>query len=215
MKNIPTQLIVGLGILLVGGAVVGGEYLLVKGYPAHKEAVKKRTLAPVSYKNADLGIELQVAAGIDEKVAPFAGGVRISASRFWSIGPSLTITSQPNPDQSSEFTPQDLARWETEGALQELPRYHFEHTRIHDRDAVLIWQYKNRSMLLTARVIAPAHLVEANCTPGSADEDLYMQACDETVRTIKIAGAPSPPPASDIAVAPPPAPSRHVRRRAK
>jgi hypothetical protein len=215
MKNIPTQLIVGLGILLVGGAIVGGEYLLVKGYPAHKEAVKKRTLAPVSYKNDDLGIDLQVAAGIDEKVRPFAGGVRISGSRFWSVGPSLTITSQPNPDQTSEFTPQDLAKWETEGTLQELPRYHFEHARIHDRDAVLIWQYKNREMLLTARIIAPAHLVEANCTPGNADEDLYMLACDESVRTIEIAGPASPPPPSDIEVAPNPTPPKRERRRAK
>jgi len=216
IKNIPTQLVVGLGILLVGGGIVGGEYLLVKGYPAHKEAVKKKTLAPVFYRNDDLGVELQVAAGIDEKVEPFPGGVRISSSRFWSIGPSLIITSQPNPDQSTEFTPQDLAKWETEGALQELPRYHFEHARINDRDAVLIWQYKNRSMLLTTRIIAPAHLVEANCTPGSADEDLYMLACDESVRTIKIAGPASPPPPTGIEeVAPAPAPSKHEHRRAK
>jgi len=75
-----------------------------------------------------------------------------------------------------------------------LPRYQYEQTRINDRDAVLIWQYKNRAMLLTARIISPAHIVEANCTPGDADEDLYMQACDESIRTIKVAGPPSPPP---------------------
>jgi len=213
-KNIPTQLIVGLGILLVGGGIVGGEYLLVKGYPAHKEAVKKETLAPKSYKNEDLGIEMQVAAGIDEKAEPFPGGVRISSSRFWSVGPSLTITSQPNPDQSAEFSPLDLAKWQTDGALHELPRYNFEHSRINDRDAVLIWQYKNRAMLLTARIISPARIVEANCTPGSADEDLYMQACDDSVRTIKIAGPPSPPPPTpDVEeVAPSPPPAKHARR---
>jgi hypothetical protein len=193
-KHLPTQLIVGLAILLIGGGIVGGEYLLVRWYPTHKAAVIKETLALTPYKNDGLGFEMQVAAGIDEKVEPFAGGVRIFSPRFWSIGPSLTLTSQPNPDQSSEFTPQDLAIWETDGTLHELPRYHFEHTRINDRDAVLIWQYKNREMLLTARVISPDHIVEVSCTPGRAEEDLYMQACEDSVKTIKVAGPPSPPP---------------------
>ena len=193
-KHLPTQLIVGLAILLLGGGIVGGEYLLVRWYPTHKAAVIKETLALTPYKNDGLGFEMQVAAGIDEKVEPFAGGVRIFSPRFWSIGPSLTLTSQPNPDQSSEFTPQDLAIWETDGTLHELPRYHFEHTRINDRDAVLIWQYKNREMLLTARVISPDHIVEVSCTPGRAEEDLYMQACEDSVKTIKVAGPPSPPP---------------------
>ena len=43
-------------------------------------------------------------------------------------------------------------------------------------------------MLLTARIISPDRIVEANCTPGSADENLYLQACEESVRTIKVAG---------------------------
>ena len=210
-KNIPTQLMVGLGILLVGGGIIGGEFFLVKWYPKHKAAVESETLAPASYKNDDLGFEMQVAAGIDEKVEPFSGGVRIFSPRFWSTGPSLTITSQPNPDQSPELSPQDLAKWETDGVLQGLYRYHFDHTRINDRDAVLIWQYKNREMLLTARVISPDHIVEANCTPGSADEDLYMSACDESVRTIKVAGPPSPPPPTPgvMEIGPKPPPAKH------
>jgi hypothetical protein len=212
-KRLPTQLVVGLGILLIGGAIVGGEYLLVKGYPAHKAAVREKTLKAISYKNADLGIEMDVAAGIDGKVEPFAGGVRISSSRFWSVGPSLTITSQSNPDRNAEFSPQDLAKWETDGSLQLLPRYHFDRTRINDRDAVLIWQYKNREMQLTARIIAPDHLVEANCTPGSADEELYMAACDDSVKSIKVAGAASPsPPPMDMGideVVPSPSPKKH------
>ncbi len=195
-KKIPTQIIVGLGILLVGGGIAGSEYFLVKGYPAHKEEVIKKTLALTSCNTDDLGFEVQVAAGINEKSELFSGGVRVFSPIFWSVGPSLTITSQPNPDQSAEFTPQQLAKWETEGVADELPRYHFEHTRINDRDAVLIRQYKNRAMLLTARVISPDHIVEANCSPGNADEDLYMQACDESVRTIKVAGPPSPSPAT-------------------
>jgi hypothetical protein len=214
-KHVPTQLIVGLGILLVGGGIVGGEYFLVKWYPGHKEVVRKETLKLVPYNNLDLGIDMQVAAGIDDKVESFSGGVRISSSRFWSVGPSLIITSQPNPDQSAEFPPIQLAKWETDGALQDLPRYHFEHTRINDRDAVLIWQYKNRAMVLTARIISPAHIVEANCSPGAADEDLYMQACDESVRTIKIAGPPSPPPATVgiEEIAPTTAPAKQKKKK--
>jgi hypothetical protein len=193
-KKIPTQLVVGLGILLVGAGIVGGEYLLVRWYPGHKAAVKTETLAPQSYRNDDLGLDMQVAAGIKDKVEPFSGGVRIYSPRLWSTGPSLKITSQPNPDQSAEFTPQILAKWQTDGVTQDLPRYHFERTQINHRDAVLIWQYKDRAMVLTARIIAPDHMVEAECTPGGADEDLYMLACDESIRSIKVAGRESPQP---------------------
>jgi hypothetical protein len=194
MKHLPTQLIVGLSILLIGAGFVGGEFFFVKWYPKHKEAVKKETLTPTSYKNDDLGFSLQVAAGINEKNETFSGGVRIFSPRFLTSGPSLTITSQPNPDQATEFTPQELAIWETDGVQHNLWRYEFEHTRINDRDAVLIWQYKNHAMLLTARVLSPDHIIEADCTPGSADEVLYMQACDESVRTMVVAGPPSPAP---------------------
>ena len=200
MKNIPTQLIVGLGILLVGGGIIGGEYLLVKWYPKHKEAVRTETLAATSYKNDDLGFDLQVAAGINKKIETFPGGVRIFAPKFLTAGPSLTITSQPNPDKTAEFTPQQLAIWETDGVQHNLWRYDFQHTRINSRDAVLIWQYKNRAMMLTTRVIAPDHIIEADCTPGSAEEVLYLQACEESVRTIKVAGAPTPQPAPEAGI---------------
>ncbi len=193
-SQIPTQLIVGLGILLVGGGIIGGEYFLVKWFPRHKLAVKEETLKLAPYQNRSLGVEMQVAAGFNDKVESFPGGVRIYSPRFWSIGSSITLTSQPNPDQSTEFTPQVLAKWQTDGVTQDLPRYHFEHSRINNRDAVLIWQYKDRAMLLTARFISPDRIVEADCTPGRADEDLFMQACDETLRTIKVAGPESPPP---------------------
>jgi hypothetical protein len=195
-KQLPTQLIVGLGILIVGGGIVGGEYYLVKWYPRHAEAVKAATLRAVPYKNDSLGIEMQVAAGFDKKVESFAGGVRIYAPKFWSIGPSITLTAQPNPDQTVEFTPQVLAKWQTLGVTEDIPRYHFERTRLNNRDAVLIWQYKARAMLLTARIISPDRIVEADCTPGRADEDLYMEACDQSLRTIKVAGPESPPSAS-------------------
>jgi len=190
------QLYVGLAIVVLGGALVGGEYLLVKWYPRHEQRVRNETLTLLPYRNDSLGVDMQVAEGLYGKVENFPGGARIIRPKFWSIGPSLTITSQPNPDQNAEFSPQVLAKWETQGVTEELPRYHFEHPKIQNRDAVLIRQFKNRAMLLTARLISPDRIIEANCSPGQADEDLFMEACDETLRSIKVAGPESPPPPS-------------------
>jgi hypothetical protein len=195
-RGIPVQVHVGLAILVIGGALVGGEYLLVKWYPHHEQRVREWTLNLLPYRNDSLGVDMQVAAGLYGKVEGFPGGVRILRPKFWSIGPSLTVTSQPNPDQNAEFSPQVLANWQTQGVSEELPRYHFEHARIQNRDAVLIRQFKDRAMLLTARIISPDRIVEANCSPGQADEDLFMEACDETLHTIKVAGPESPPPPS-------------------
>lgn len=189
--RIPVQLIVGLGILVVGGGIIGGEALVVKWYPGHRARVIQETLRPVHFHDEGLGVDMDVAAGIDEKVESFPGGVRIFSPRFWRRAPSITITSQPNPDHTSEFPPQQTAIWETDGVQHGLQRYQFEETRINDRDAVLIWEYKDRVMHLTARVISPDRIVEATCTPGSADETLYMQACDESIRTTKVEGPPS------------------------
>jgi hypothetical protein len=197
-KEVPTQLLVGLAIVLVGGGALGGEYFLVKWLPKHRERVREETLELLPYQNAALGVEMQVAAGLYGKVEDFPGGVRITRPKFWSIPPALTLTSQPNPDATSEFSPEVLAKWQTEGVYQEIPRYHFERTKINNRDAVLIWQYANRAMLLTARVISPQRIVEAACTPGREDEDLYMQACDESVRTMKVAGPEPLPPLQPI-----------------
>ena len=112
-REMPTQLIVGVLILLIGGAIVGGEYLLVQWWPRHEQRVRDEVLTLLPYRNETLGVEMQVAAGIYGKVQGFPGGVRIERSKFWSIGPSLTITMQPNPDQSAEFSPQVLAKWQT------------------------------------------------------------------------------------------------------
>lgn len=191
-KEFPTQLIVALFILLVGGSVLAGEYFLVKWYPRRKQQVAEETLKLLPYRSDALGIEMQVAAGIYGKVESFPGGVKILRPKFWGVGPSLTITSQPNPDHTFEFSPHTLAKWQTQGVYEEIPRYRYEHTKIMDRDAVLIRQYKNRSMLLTARVISPERIIEGDCTPGQADEDLYMQACEASVRSLKVAGPPPP-----------------------
>jgi len=211
-KHLPVQILVGLGILVIGGGIIGGEYFLVKWYPRYAYVVRSETLKPETYNNDTLGIEIQVSGGFYKKVESFAGGVRIYRPRFWSIPPSITITTQPNPDQNAEFSPQVLAKWETQGVVEDLPRYHFDHERINNRDAVLIWQYKNREMTLTARVLTPDRIVEAECTPGAADEDLYLQACSQSLHTIKVAGPESPPPAAaDIMEMTPVKPARRKR----
>jgi hypothetical protein len=203
-KQIPSQLILAIAILIVGGGLVGGEYLLVKWYPGHQQRVNEETLKERPYHNDSLGIDLQIANGLYGSVETFPGGLKISRSKFWSVGPSLTITSQPNPDQTSEFSQEVLAKWESLGAVEDLPRYHLEHTKINNRDAVLIRQYKGRSMLLTARIISPERIVEADCSPGGEDEVLYMEACDETLRSIKVAGTESASPSGVTELSPAP-----------
>ena len=197
-KEIPFQLIVGIGILLVGAGVLGGESYLMKWLPKHRERVREETLKLLPYQNASLCVEMQIAAGLYGKIESFPGGVRIWQPKFWSIPPALTITSQPNPDATFEFSPEVLAKWQTQGLYEEIPRYHFEHTKINNRDAILIWQFQNRAMLLTARVISSERIVEVACTPGREDEDIYMQACDESVHTLKVAGPEPPPPPQPI-----------------
>ncbi len=192
-KEIPGQLIVAAVILFAGGAFVITEYFLVRWYPGHRQRVNEETLAPVAYSNAELGIEIQVASGIYGTVETFPGGVKIFPHKLLGVPPSLTISSEPNPDKTSEFSPEILAKWQTQGVYQGIPRYHFEHTKINNRDAVLIWQLKGRVMLLTARLVSPDHIIEARCTPGYEEEALFMQACESSVRTLKI-GGPEPPP---------------------
>ena len=191
-KETSLQLIVGLVIVLGGVSFLGIEFLLMKWYPRHQLQVVENTLKQLPYRNATLGIEMQVSAGLYGRVADFPGGVKIERPKFWSVGPSLTITSQPNPDQAAEFSPEVLAKWQTRGTLEEIPRYEFDHRQINDRDAVLIWQFHNRSMLLTLRAISPERIIEANCTPGAADEMVFMRACKDSLRSLKILGAPSP-----------------------
>jgi len=190
-----TQLWLLLVIVLGGAGALGAEYLLVKWYPRHQQKVADEVLTLLPYRNDNLGVEMQVAAGIYGRVEGFPGGVKIYRSKFWSVGPSLTITSQPNPDNAAEFSPQILAKWESQGAIDEIPRYHFERTKINNRDAVLVSRLGNRTMLLTAHVISPERVVEADCSPGLADEDLYMRACQRSVQTMTVAGPESTPPA--------------------
>jgi hypothetical protein len=198
-KKLPSQLILAISILIIGGGLIGGEYLLVKWYPGHRQRVREEILKPRPYHDDSLGIDIQIADGLTGKVETFPGGVKITHSVFWSVGPSLTITSQPNPDQTWEFSPEVLAKWESRGAVEDLPLYHLEHAKINNRDAMLIRQLKGRYMHLMARIICQERIIEADCSCGGEDEVLYMEACDETLRTIKVAGAePPPPPAPGV-----------------
>jgi hypothetical protein len=200
-KRLPFQLILGFSILVIGGGLVLGEYLLVKWYPGHRERVREETLKPHPYHNDTLGLDIQIADGIYGNLETFPGGVKIGRPKFWSAGPSLTITSQPNPDQTWEFSPQELATWESRGVTENLDYYHLEHTKINNRDSMMIRQLKGRYMHVTARIMCQDKIIEADCTTGGEDEALYTDACDETLRSIKIAG-PEPPPPEPVELKP-------------
>lgn len=192
-SGVSTQLVVGVVILVAGGAFLGIEYFLMKWYPRHQLRVSQETLKLLPYQNDGIGVQMQVAAGLYGKVESFPNGIRVYRSRLWGAEPSLSITSQPNPDHAAEFSPQVLAIWETDGVTKGIRRYHFERTNIENRDSVLIWQPKDHIMNLTTRIITPDRIVVADCSVGGDDEALFMQACDESVRTMKIAGPEAPP----------------------
>ncbi len=132
----------------------------------------------------------------------------MSKSSAMSIGPSLTITAQPNPDHSFEFSPQALAKWQTDDVYLKIPRYSFQQLKINNREAVIIQQYKGRAMQLVARVMSPDRIVELTCSPGQEDEALYMRACDETARSLKVAGPEPPKPAEPVYELNPPSKSK-------
>lgn len=193
-RRLPSQLSMALAIIVIGGGALGAEYVLVKWYPVYHQHVIDATLQMLPYRNDSLGLEMQVAAGIYGKVENIPGGVRIYRPELFSRDPSLTIISQPNPDSAAQFSPQLLAQWEAQGANESIPRYSFEHAQINARDAAVIWQWKNRAMLLIAHVISPDRVIQADCTPGGEDESLYLQACEVSVRSMKLEGPlPTPP----------------------
>ena len=195
-----------LGILLIGGGALAAEYVLVKWYPYYQGYKANKVLEALPYQNATLGIEMQVAAGIYGKVDDFPGGVRIYRSHLFSSGPALIITSQANPNSADEFSPELLAKWETAGTYQDIPDYRFDHTKIQGRDAVMIWQSAEHAKVLpaisfdvsstenptlvTAHIISPDHIVQANCRPGSSDPALFLRACEESIKSIKVSGLP-------------------------
>ena len=206
MKKLSMQVKFALGIILIGGTALGAEYVLVKWYPYYQGYKANKVLQALPYQNATLGIDIQVAAGIYGKVDDFPGGVRIYRSHLFSRGPALIITSQSNPNSAEEFSPQLLAKWQTAGTIQEIPDYRFDHTKIQGRDAVMIWQSTEHAKVLpaisfdvssaenaelvTGHIISPDHIVEANCRPGSSDPALFLRACEESIKSIKVSGPP-------------------------
>jgi hypothetical protein len=193
--RLPTQAIVALVIVVIGIGVLLGEYVLVKWYPRYQADVADAAQRLLPYQNQDLGIEMQVAAGIYGKVENVPGGVRIYRPKLGGNGPSLTIISQANPDGAANFSPQILAEWQAFGANHNIARYNFEKVQINTRDAALVWQLKGSAMLLTAHIISPTRIIQADCTPGVEQESTYMPACEASLRSIKVAGPPTPPPA--------------------
>ncbi len=187
-------------ILLVAGAIIlGGEYFLVRWYPGHKQRVADAALELLPYQNDGLGIQMKVAAGIYGKVEVYPGGIEIYRPSLFEKGPSITLTTQANTTGFSMFSPQTLADWETAGVQNELSGYDFEHLTINNRDAVMIWQYmpQTQSMQVTARIMAPDRILQAVCDTGNADQAVYTPACDESLKSIVLAGPPSvlsPPP---------------------
>ncbi|MGH9446324.1 MAG: hypothetical protein ACRD3O_11445 [Terriglobia bacterium] len=180
-------------IAIAGAIILGVEYLGIRWLPGHRERSVEAVLEQLPYQNNGLGIKMQIAAGIYGKVENQPTGVTIYRSKLFGAGPSITVTSQPNTTSSSQFSPQLIAQLETAGVRDKITGYQFEHLTLDQRDAVLISQYntRKRSLDFTARVMAPDRIVQAVCTTGSANPDLYSQACDESLRSIQVAGPPS------------------------
>ncbi|MGH9358799.1 MAG: hypothetical protein ACRD22_08500 [Terriglobia bacterium] len=181
-------------ILIVAGVVIlGGEYLLVRWYPGHKQRVAEAALQLLPYQNDGLGVQMKIAAGIYGQVEVYPGGIKIYRPSIFEKGPSIALTSQANTTGFSEFSSQTLAEWETAGVQNELSGYEFEHLTINKRDAVMIWEYlpQSRSMQVTARIMAPDRILEAVCDTGSANQAIYTPACDESLKSIALSGPPS------------------------
>ncbi|MGH9431721.1 MAG: hypothetical protein ACRD3T_09275 [Terriglobia bacterium] len=188
MKN---QLTVAMIIVIAGAIILGGEFLLTNWYPGHRQRVVASTLKPLPYRSDSLGVEMRVAAGIYGKVRDFPGGIRIYRPQLTGGGPSIVITSLPNPSHQDKFSDQRLAELETQGVRKGIQGYNFEHTKINDRDAVMMWRYDpvHRWMQVTGRVIATDRIVQAVCISGADDQALFTSACEQSLRTIQLLGS--------------------------
>jgi len=189
----PTQLVVALAIILIGGGALGAEVLLVKWYPMHRQAVTDALQKLLPYQNQKLGIEMGVAAGLYGKVQDLPDGVRIYRPQIFGPVPSLTIVSLPNPDGATEFSADLLAQWETAGASHSIMGYVYQQTQINGRNAALIHQPRNHMTVLTAHIISPQRILQVDCVPGADDQEIFVPACDATVYSIKLDGVPAPP----------------------
>jgi hypothetical protein len=182
---------VTIGILVIGAALLSTEFFFIRWYPGHQERVQQGALKLFPYQNSAMGLQMDLAAALYGKVRDGGKDVTISRWKLFGKGPSVTISLKPN--SSSQFTPELLANLETQGVKNNLLGYQFQHLILGTRDAILIWQYdeRSRSMNVTAQVLAPDRMIQAVCNTGSGDQDLYTEACNETLKSIQLTGPPS------------------------
>lgn len=180
-------------IVIAAVIILGGEYLIVRWYPRHEERVAQTWLKQLPYQNTTLGIQMQVAAGIYGSVKDIPGGVQIYRKHFFGAGPVLTVSTLPNPEGASRFSDQLLADIETAGSRRDIPDYQFQRLTLNDRDAYIVSQPDagSHSTTVTAQVIAPDRIVQAVCNTGPRHADVYAQACNETLNSLKVSGPPS------------------------
>jgi hypothetical protein len=191
---------VTIGILIAGAILLTSEFFLIRWYPGHKERAEQQALKLFPYQNSAMGLQMDIAAALYGKVRDGANQIKISRWSLFGKGPSITISLKPN--HSAQFTPQLLAQLETAGVRNDLLGYQFQHVTLGNRDAILIWQYDegSRSMNVTAQVLAPDRMIQAVCNTGSgSDQDLYTEACNESLKSIQLSGPPSNLPQNDIA----------------
>lgn len=181
-------------IIIVAAAIVlGTEYAIKRWYPAHIQRLEDAALKPLPYQNASLGLKMQISAGFYQHVAAAADGVKISRSSILGGSPSITLTLLPNPDGASEFTERFLDQQEAADPASNLSGYDFEHVRITGRDAYLITRPdpRTKTTVITARIIAPDRIVQAACSTGGAKQDVFAEACTESLTSIALSGPPS------------------------
>ncbi|MGH9434762.1 MAG: hypothetical protein ACRD06_02045 [Terriglobia bacterium] len=180
-------------IVVAAAIILGIEYLAVRWYPRHQQRAADASLTQLPYQNSALGIQMQVASGIYGSVRDFTGGVRIYRSHLFGGGPAITITSTPNPDGTSRFSDQLMAQIETKGTRNGLLGYQFERLTLNGRDAYIVSQYDagSRSTNVTARILAPDRVIQAVCNTGSKNVDVFSQACNESLNSMKVSGPPS------------------------
>lgn len=180
-------------ILVVAALVFGAEYGVKRWYPAHEHHKEDAALKPLPYQNAALGLKMQVSAGFYQKIMASAAGVKIYRSRIMGGSPSITLTLLPNPDRASEFTEQFLDQQDASDPANNVPGYEFQHVRFAGRDGYLVTGPDPRTQIttVTARILAPDRIVQAVCSTGGAKQDVFTEACTESLTSIVLSGPPS------------------------
>jgi hypothetical protein len=192
IRSISAQRKVTIGIVVIGAALLASEFFLIRWYPGHKERKEQQELSLLPYQNSGMGLQMHIASVIYGKVREGSQGITVYRPRLLGRGPSIVISLKPNT--SSQFTPELLAKLETAGVENNLLGYNFQHLTLDNRDAILISQYDvaSKSLNITAKVLAPDRMIEAVCNTGSgAEQELYTEACDESLKSIQLSGPPS------------------------